>query len=815
MTSVSSTSVVLGMASHISSAVPNSRREATRWRVFFGGDSDSFHSAFAALTKFFFQHETKVGGSFELWRRLWRASSAATFDARTRAALEPYRIALDGDSATALGAQDETTRIETLLFLLQTYVAQTVLAVVAVDFALDDDALDELFAPFPYAWGAPVRRALNLNLDALQPLKLHETARTRDPFGAVYERFFSAPLRRALGEFYTPPALAEFLYDRARALKYGAEADAATPTVLDPTCGAGVFLTTAIRRALRDGRSPADALGSVYGNDLNPLAAIIARANLLYAALSQQDASSPTRRRAELVALLQKRNVAPDALLPVDLLDAVSLASPIPDSNDRSEIRRARKFDLALGNPPWIAWDKLPREYRVQTSSRWRDYGLFTLSGREARFGGAKKELAGLIATICVAERLVDDGVAAFILPRNLFQSSRAGEGFRRFGADAPWRFAALEFDDFSELKLFPRVASKPTALFVRARATTRYPIVARRWSLGVETVSNDASPELTRAARAFGATFDVGTAAPASARSGAAFALTFPRVPSATPTNAEDSARRRVDALVEELLESAEETPETPRYRAQLGANAAGACGVFWFEGTAESRLERDEFRNLAASGRRKVPSVSIRLEKELLHPLVRWRDLDEFHVAPTTVLMLVPQDARRRRGFDLETMRSTYPLTLAHLERFEDVLRARAACKRFCRTAPYWSLFNVDESTFASYKVAWRRMDSQLRAAVVAPTSDGRPVLVQETLAFVPVANAVEADYLAAALNSAPARRRAAERFEPGSQSFGSPGVLDAIPIPRFAPKSPICLELATLGARLRRDAAVSRRV
>ena len=797
------------------SAVSSYRREASRWRALFGVGSDSFRAAFAESTRLFFQNDTEIANSFGLWRRLWRASSATTFNARARAAFEPYRAALDDDSAAKLDALDETARLETLLFLLQTYLAQTVLGVVAVDFALDDSALDALFAPFPYAWGAPVRRRLNLNLDAIQTLKFHETARTRDPFGAVYERFFSEPLRRALGEFYTPPALAEFLYDRARTLRYDADADAATPTVLDPTCGAGVFLTTAIRRALRDGRSPGDALGSVYGNDLNPLAAIIARANLLYAALSQTDATGPTRRRDKLDALLRSRNAAPDALLPVELLDAVSLASPIPESNARTEKRRARRFDLALGNPPWIAWDKLPREYRAQTSSRWRDYGLFTLSGREAQFGGAKKELAGLIATICVAERLDDAGVAAFILPRNLFQSSRAGEGFRRFGADAPWRFAALEFDDFSTLNLFPRVASKPTALFLRARATTRYPIVARQWRPKTESVPSDAPAELVRAARAFGATFDVGTAAPASSRPGSALALRFPRVPSAATTPADDASRRRIDEIVEELFERMEKTPETPRYRAQLGANAAGACGVFWFQGTPESRLEADEFRNLGASGRRKVPSVATRLEKELLYPLVRWRDLDEFRVAPTTVLMLVPQDARRRRGFDLETMRSTYPLTLAYLERFEDVLRARAACKRFCRTAPYWSLFNVDESTFAPYKVAWRRMDSQLRAAVVAPTSDGRPVLVQETLAFVPVASAVEANYLAAALNSTPARHRASERFEPGSQSFGSPGVLDAIPIPRFDPDSPLCLELATLGARLRREAAVRRRV
>ena len=791
------------------------RRETSRWRALLGIESDPSRAALSALTRRFFDAESEGDDSFRRWRTLWRASSATTFNAKARAAFEPYRAALDADSATKLDQLGEPDRLETLLFLLQTRVAQTVLAVVAIDFALDDLTLDGLFAPFPYAWGAFVRRRLGLDFNAIQTLQLPETARTRDPFGAVYESFFSAPLRRTLGEFYTPPALAEFLYARACSLRgafVGRRSDAA-PTVLDPTCGAGVFLTTAVRAALRDGRAPSDALASVYGNDLNPLAALVARVNLLYAAFSQSDASTPKRRRAALDALIQKNGSRADALLPVDVLDAVSLTSPISDSKAVSEKRRTQKFDLALGNPPWIAWDKLPREYRSKTASSWRRYGQFTLSGREAQFGGAKKELAGLVATICVAERLKDDGLAAFVLPRNLFQSSRAGEGFRKFGADAPWRFAALEFDDFTELNLFPSVASAPTALFVRAHATTRYPIVARRWRQDGAPPAGAPSSETLRAASAFAASFDVGTAAPATARPGAPLALRFPNN-SRPQERRKNEARARADALVEKLLEKTERSPETPRYRAQLGANAAGASGVFWFRGNAETRLETDLFQNLAESGRRKVPFVAVRLERELLYPILRWRDLDEFYVAPPSALMLVPQDARRRRGFDLETMSRRYPLTLSYLKQFEDVLRTRAACKRFCRTAPFWSLFNVDESTFAPYKVAWRRMDSRLRAAVVAPTpNDARPLLVQETLAFVPVADLAEADYLAAALNSAPARERAAERFEPGSQSFGSPGVLNAIPIPRFDPASPVCQELSTLGKQFRREASTLR--
>ena len=128
----------------------------------------------------------------------------------------------------------------------------------------------------------------------------------------------------------------------------------------------------------------------------------------------------------------------------------------------------------------------------------------------------------------------------------------------------------------------------------------------------------------------------------------------------------------------------------------------------------------------------------------------------------------------------------------------------RARAAYKRFQGGAPYWSLYNVDESTFARYKVVWRRMDATLRAAVL--DSSERALVPQDLLATTSVDSLMEADYLAALLNSTPMRERALAASVPGSKSFGSPGILTVLQPKKFEIENQDDRELAALGAELR---------
>src|SRR5205814_81573 len=43
--------------------------------------------------------------------------------------------------------------------------------------------------------------------------------------------------------------------------------------------------------------------------------------------------------------------------------------------------------DYVAGNPPWVNWRNLPRNYRDDVGPLWEQYGLFTQKGLQARLG--------------------------------------------------------------------------------------------------------------------------------------------------------------------------------------------------------------------------------------------------------------------------------------------------------------------------------------------------------------------------------------------------------------------------------------------
>jgi len=94
----------------------------------------------------------------------------------------------------------------------------------------------------------------------------------------LYQGLVDPEDRQLLGEFYTPDWLAELALEK---IAYNGG------TLLDPACGSGTFLFCAIRRlrasGLKGNRLVRTALESVVGIDVHPVAALMARANILLA----------------------------------------------------------------------------------------------------------------------------------------------------------------------------------------------------------------------------------------------------------------------------------------------------------------------------------------------------------------------------------------------------------------------------------------------------------------------------------------------------------------------------------------------------
>ncbi len=106
-----------------------------------------------------------------------------------------------------------------------------------------------------------------------------------DPLGTLYQRYFDKETRKALGEFYTPREVVEYILD---AVGYEGRS-VIEKRLLDPACGSGTFLVEALRRYLKASEQIAEEDGwskilkklcneyCIAGFDIHPFATFMAQ----------------------------------------------------------------------------------------------------------------------------------------------------------------------------------------------------------------------------------------------------------------------------------------------------------------------------------------------------------------------------------------------------------------------------------------------------------------------------------------------------------------------------------------------------------
>src|SRR5207249_11858652 len=129
----------------------------------------------------------------------------------------------------------------------------------------------------------------------------------------------------------------------------------------------------------------------------------------------------------------------------------------------------------------------------------------------------------------------------------------------------------------------------------------------------------------------------------------------------------------------------------------AHQGVNTGGANAVYWFEILKEHSDGTVTARNITEGAKRHIESVQVRLEAELLHPLLRGRDVTRWRATPSANLLFV-QDPKTRRGIEGSVMATKYPLALAWLERNRKALESRSAqAVRTLMKKSFYSVFGV----------------------------------------------------------------------------------------------------------------------
>lgn len=105
------------------------------------------------------------------------------------------------------------------------------------------------------------------------------------------------------------------------------------------------------------------------------------------------------------------------------------------------------RFDIIVGNPPWVDWKSLPSGYRERVKGLCISRKLF--SG-DRLTGGINLNICALIANIAAQNWLKEDGVIGFLMPEPLvFQPSY--EGFRNFYLDDGRRLYFQKFTNWAK----------------------------------------------------------------------------------------------------------------------------------------------------------------------------------------------------------------------------------------------------------------------------------------------------------------------------------------------------------------------------
>ena len=95
-------------------------------------------------------------------------------------------------------------------------------------------------------------------------------------------------------------------------------------------------------------------------------------------------------------------------------------------------IARLQKFDLIVGNPPWVKWEHLPSQYAAKIKELCNIRHIFSTRGR---FGGTQLNICALISNVAASNWLKDTGVLAFLMPDSIM-SQNSYEEFRFFYLD-------------------------------------------------------------------------------------------------------------------------------------------------------------------------------------------------------------------------------------------------------------------------------------------------------------------------------------------------------------------------------------------
>jgi hypothetical protein len=436
----------------------------------------------------------------------------------------------------------------------------------------------------------------------------------------------------------------------------------------------------------------------------------------------------------------------------------------------------AGKFDFVVGNPPWIRWGYLSKEYRQTTLKLWQSYRLF--SSKSARIlSGSETDFSMLFVYASADYYLEDKAKLGFLITQEVFKAKGAGEGFRRFQLGEKQHLKVLKAHDLVTVQPFEGAANKTAAIILTKGNKTKYPVPYVIWSkkkgtgkIATDKLLNEVLPLLEKQTLA------------------------------AQPIGKISGSWQTFSKIQKELTNIQGKN----NYKARLGARVE-PYGVFWLEVKQVLSEGHLIVRNLSKRGKRSISQVESVVEQSLVFPLISGGNIQRWGISSYVYCLIVNDPSSPMTGYSESLMRERYPRTYSYLLEFKRELLSRALYQKFYQKseAPFYSQYNIGTYTFAVFKVVWKRMANDLIATVISQqkTSFGYKIIIPtDTTSLFATDNKSEAHYLCAIINSKSVRDFI-KSFSSAGRGFGTPSVMEHVGIPKFDPKNPLHQKLSEI--------------
>ena len=440
----------------------------------------------------------------------------------------------------------------------------------------------------------------------------------------------------------------------------------------------------------------------------------------------------------------------------------------------------AGKFDFVVGNPPWIRWEYLSKEYREATKNLWDSYGLSIMKESKDTLSKGKKDFSMLFTYASADYYLKDGAKLGFLITQEVFKSKGAGEGFRRFQLGDKTYLKVIKAHDFVSIQPFEGASNKTAAIILKKGEKTEYPIPYFVWTKkkGVGKIATDKLlDEVSK--------------------------LIYRSRMLARPISSEVSAWQNF-----KTENDFSQIGSSNYYKAKIGARTE-PYSIFWLRIISSTSDGNLLVKNITDGKRKKlIKSIEVKMENKLIYPSFRGADISRWGYKLEIYTLILNDPNTPTKPFSEEFLKLNFPLTYSYLINFKSELLEREAYKKFHQKAgrPFYSQFNISKETFANYKVVWKRMTNDIFACVLSQirTPFGYKMAIPlDTTSFFATDNESEAHYLCAIINSKPVRDFI-KSFSSAGRGFGTPSVMEHVGIPKFDPQNPLHQKLAEISKK-----------